>query len=353
LHAICYNLPGMPADSKRRVETLTDTRAFLSLEGEWDRLLKRSRSDTVFSTWQWQTIWWDCFGQDAQLSIVTVREAGELIGLAPLYALPSSESRRTMRLVGGVEVSDYLDIIVAGGREDLAYTALWRCLTDEPSYPWEVLDLHNVPASSPTLTVLSGLARKTQGIEVGGEVEEVCPVIDLPSTWERYLSLLNKKQRHEVRRKIRNAEREASVRWYYAQDEMSLHTEVEDFIRLHQKSDRGKMAFMNRRKQDFFHAIARAAFEHGWLKLAFLVINEVKVAAIFCFAYDDAILVYNSGYDPQLYSSLSTGIVLLAYCIRDAIQEGRKTFDFLRGEEEYKYRFGAVRTDVHNLRISR
>ncbi|TKJ31600.1 MAG: hypothetical protein CEE40_00850 [Chloroflexi bacterium B3_Chlor] len=343
----------MPADSKLSVETHTDSQAFLSLEGEWNRLLKRSRADTLFSTWQWQTIWWDCFGQDAQLSIVTVREAGELIGLAPFYALPSSESGRTMRLVGGVEVSDYLDIIVARGREDLAYAALWHCLTDDHSYPWEVLDLHNVPASSPTLTVLSGLARKTQGIEVSAEVEEVCPVINLPSTWERYLSLLNKKQRHEVRRKIRKAKREASARWYYAQDERSLHAEVEDFIRLHQKSDRGKMAFMDRRKQAFFHSIARAALEHGWLKLAFLVINEVKVAAAFCFDYDEVILVYNSGYDPQLYSSLSTGIVLLACCIRDAIEEGRKTFDFLRGEEEYKYRFGALRTEVHNLRISR
>jgi CelD/BcsL family acetyltransferase involved in cellulose biosynthesis len=180
----------------------------------------------------------------------------------------------------------------------------------------------------------------------------VCPVVSLPSTWEQYLSLVNKKQRHEVRRKIRKANREAEVTWYYARNGASLESEVEDFIKLHQKSSGQKKAFMDDRMQAFFHAIARATLEQGWLKLAFLVVNKAKVASMFCFDYNDAILVYNSGYDPDLHSSLSPGIVLLAYCIEDAIEKGRITFDFLRGEEEYKYRFGGMRTEIHHLRIS-
>jgi CelD/BcsL family acetyltransferase involved in cellulose biosynthesis len=72
-----------------------------------------------------------------------------------------------------------------------------------------------------------------------------------------------------------------------------------------------------------------------------------------CFDYNDSISVYNSGYDPQLHASLSTGTVLLAFCIQDAIGKGRRTFDFLRGNEEYKYRLGGQDTEVYNLRISR
>ncbi len=309
--------------------------------------------NTIFLTWEWQGIWWDCFGEDAQLTILTVREKGELIGLAPLYARRSNDGQRTLRLVGGVEVSDYLDIIASTGKEQVVYTALWHFLVDEHRYPWDVLDLHNVPATSPTLTVMRDLVGDTPGFEISAVVEDVCPVLDLPSTWGEYLSLLNKKQRHEVRRKIRKANREAEVTWYYALNETSLEAEVDDFIQLHQKSDKQKMAFMDQRMQPFFHAIARAALEQGWLKLAFLVVNSAKVASVFCFDYDDAILVYNSGYDPALHSSLSTGIVLLAYCIEDAIENGRKAFDFLRGEEEYKCRFGGARTEIHNVRISR
>jgi CelD/BcsL family acetyltransferase involved in cellulose biosynthesis len=309
--------------------------------------------NTIFLTWEWQGIWWHCFGEDAQLTILTVREEGELIGLAPFYLQRSNDGPRTLRLVGGVEVSDYLDIIASTEKQEAVYTALWHFLAGEHCYPWDVLDLHNVSATSPTLRVMSELVGATPGFEISVAVEDVCPVLNLPSTWEEYLSLLNKKQRHEVRRKIRRANREAEVTWYYAQNETLLEAEVDDFIRLHQKSDRQKKAFMDQTMQSFFHAVARATLEQGWLRLSFLLINKTKVASMFCFDYDDAILVYNSGYHPGLHSSLSTGIVLLAYCIEDAIEKGRKAFDFLRGEEEYKYRFGGTRTEIHNLRISR
>jgi CelD/BcsL family acetyltransferase involved in cellulose biosynthesis len=87
--------------------------------------------------------------------------------------------------------------------------------------------------------------------------------------------------------------------------------------------------------------------------LAFIELNGEKAAAMLNFDYRDSILVYNSGYDPQKYARLSPGIVLLSYCIQRAIELGRTEFDFLRGAEEYKYRFGAQPTEVHRLLITR
>ncbi len=335
------------------MEAHTNAESFLALEREWNDLLNRSRTDTIFLTWQWQKTWWDFLGQKAELCTVTVRDGEELVGLAPLYTLPSNNGPRRLCLIGGVEVSDYLDIIVASGREEIVYKALWEFLTEEHSYPWDIIDLHNLPAASLARTTMPTLALQTEGVQTTMEPEDVCPIINLPSSWEEYLSLLNKKQRHEVRRKIRKANKEAVVRWYYVQDEKALQSEIEDFIRLHEKSGRQKRAFMDARMQSFFQAIARSIFEPGWLRLYFLLVNGVKAAAVLCFDYNDSILVYNSGYDPQLNPSLSTGTVLLAYCIQHAIQKGRRVFDFLRGDEEYKYRLGGQDTQVYNLRISR
>jgi len=348
--AIWYNIA---VGSNFTVETYTDVQRFLALERDWNDLLKRSRQDTIFLTWQWQKTWWDFLGQEAQLCIVTVRDGDELIGLAPLYTLPSNEGPKTLCLIGGVEVSDYLDIVVASGREEMVYEALWELLTQEHDHPWEIIDLHNLPAASPTRTTLPTLAMRTKGVQVTMETEDVCPIINLPSSWEEYLSLLNKKQRHEVRRKIRKANKEGMVRWYCVQDDKAVQSEIEDFIELHEKSGRQKRAFMDQRMQSFFQAIAHSTFKQGWLRLYSLLINEVKTAALLCFDYNDSILVYNSGYDPQLHPSLSTGTVLLAYCIQDAIQEGRGVLDFLRGDEEYKYRLGGQDTEVYNLRIRR
>jgi CelD/BcsL family acetyltransferase involved in cellulose biosynthesis len=339
--------------SNLTIETHTDIQGFLALEREWNNLLKQSKMDTIFLTWQWQKSWWDFLSHEGQLAIVTVRDGRDLVGLAPFYALPPNGGPRTLRLIGGVEVSDYLDIIVARGKEEMVYATLWEFLIHEHQHPWELLDLHNLPSASPTRKTLPALARKTQGIQITIEVEDVCPIINLPSRWEDYLSLLNKKQRHELRRKLRKAKREAMVHWYYVQDEKALQAETKDFIELHKRSDQQKKAFMDRRMEEFFQAVARATFELGWLRLSFILINDVKTATMLSFDYNDSILVYNSGYDPQLYASLSTGTVLLAYCIQDAIEKGRKTFDFLRGGEEYKYRLGGQDTHLYNLRINR
>lgn len=336
------------------VENHTDAAAFPALEREWKSLLRRSNANTVFLTWEWQNIWWDWFGGQAQLSILAIRDDDELVGLAPLCSLPSIEGPRILQPVGGIDVSDYLDVlVVADGRAEKVYDALWSFLTNEYSDAWDVLDLHNVPSSSPTLKLLPALAARSGQVEVMSHIEEVCPVIALPSTWEDYLALLNKKQRHEVRRKMRKASREATVHWQYADNPATLDEEVDEFVRLHRQSGGHKKAFMDDRMQGFFGEVARSAFDRGWLRLAFLSVNNTRVASMFCFEFDDAFMVYNSGYEPDLYPSLSTGIVLLAHCIRDAIERGLKVFDFLRGEEEYKYRFGGVPTEIYNLRLAR
>jgi CelD/BcsL family acetyltransferase involved in cellulose biosynthesis len=339
--------------SNLSLDTYDEIPRLLALETEWNSLLERSKMDTIFLTWQWQKIWWDFFGREAQLSIVTVRDGDELIGLAPFYALSTNEGPKTLRLIGGVEVSDYLDIIVSSGKEEVVYKALWEFLIHECDYPWEIIDLHNIPAASPTRTALPSFAKTTKEIDALVEVEDVCPIIDLPSGWEEYLSALNKKQRHEVRRKIRKANKEATVHWYYVQDERAILTEMQDFIELHKKSGQQKKDFMAQSMQSFFQAMARAACQQGWLKLYFLLINGIKTAAMLCFDYGNSLMVYNSGYDPQLHASLSPGTVLLAYCIQDAIRRGLRTLDFLRGDEEYKYRLGGKDTEVYNLTISR
>ena len=90
----------------------------------------------------------------------------------------------------------------------------------------------------------------------------------------------------------------------------------------------------------FFRAIVPIVAACGWLQLSFLTVNDEPAAAYLCFDYDNRILVYNSGLVPQTFAHLSPGIVLLAYLIRHAIDSGRSAFDFLRGNEEYKYRMG-------------
>jgi CelD/BcsL family acetyltransferase involved in cellulose biosynthesis len=64
-------------------------------------------------------------------------------------------------------------------------------------------------------------------------------------------------------------------------------------------------------------------------------------------------MLYNSGLNPLDYSGVSPGIVLLTFSIEDATRRGYRLFDFLRGEEEYKYRMGAAPKPIYRLTIGR
>ncbi len=89
------------------------------------------------------------------------------------------------------------------------------------------------------------------------------------------------------------------------------------------------------------------------MKLYFIEFDGQRAATFMCFDHLNEILIYNSGYDPARFAALSPGIVLNARMIEHAIQLGRTRLDFLRGDEEYKFRFGALPEPVHRLRIER
>jgi CelD/BcsL family acetyltransferase involved in cellulose biosynthesis len=92
--------------------------------------------------------------------------------------------------------------------------------------------------------------------------------------------------------------------------------------------------------------------DRGWLDLSIMRVDDHPVAANFSLDYGDRIYLYNSGFDPG-ERELSAGLVLLAQNIEQAIQAGRTSFDMLRGDEPYKYRFAAKDEAIKCIRLTR
>jgi len=331
---------------------------FTALAGEWNDLLARSRFDTLFLSHEWQTTWWQQLGE-GELWIVAFRqrESGRLVGIAPLYRLLRQDGpwagQRVFHLVGCTEVSDYLDLIIESGQEAAVYETLCEWLHSPNGPDWDVLDLCNLPEASLSYQILPQIVRGA-GHRVEVTQEDVAPYIPLPTRYEDYLTeRVEKKQRHEIRRKQRRAEREAAVGFYLVGAEHDLQREMDDFIALQQMSSPDKEEFMTPEMQRFFRYAARRMLDAGYLRLAFLTLDGVKAATYFSFEYKGHLLLYNSGYDTGDFAHLSPGWVLLAYLIQHAIADGLQVFDFLQGDEEYKYRFGSqdskvMRTVIYN-----
>jgi len=327
-----------------------DVSAFDALRSEWNDLLQTSQTNTIFLSWEWQTTWWRHWGTD-ELYLLSWRdeETGRLVGLAPLFVELTTAGQRRLLLVGGTEVCDYLDVIVAPKNAAPIYLSLVEWLGSPDAPAWDLLELVNVPAASPTLTELC--AQLTARWPTQARKEDVCPIIQLPADWESYLNLLDKHQRHEVRRKLRKIEQAPDVRWWLSDSPGELDRDVEDFITLHQLSSADKDDFMTEPMKAFFRDLAQVMAAKGWLALALLEVNGQPAAALFSFRWQEQWLLYNSGYDPLNFKDLSAGVVLQARCIEYAIQAGFRVFDFLQGDEVYKYRLGGQDTEVWRLTV--
>src|SRR2546430_468897 len=248
--------------------------------------------------------------------------------------------------LGGADISDYLDLIALAGREEEAWMALLQSRAAERV----VWDLHAVPGRSPTVTLLPQLAAAC-GLSASVTVEERCPVLILPSSWDAYLASLSGKHRHELARKMRRLEREApEARATCASHPADVQNRLGDFFDLHRRSRVGKARFMDVRMEAFFRRVTTALGEHGGARLWFLDTASGPIASFITLEWDDTVGLYNSGFHPDR-ATLSPGVVLLGHLIRDAIGRGKRRFDFLRGEERYKYEFEPVTEEVCAVRI--
>ncbi len=311
----------------------------------WSGLLARAATPVLFLTWQWQSHWWRAFGGGRLLRLLAVSESsGQLRGLLPLY----QSSPGIFGIVGGVQVSDYLDLLAPAGSEE----EVWAALLEHRSAEAAVWDLHCLPAASASPTLIPAMA-PTYGLAARVVREERCPVLSLPASWDEYLERLSGKHRHELRRKLRRLDRElpgTRVRSHATVE--GLQEAMTAFLALHRQSKPGKARFMDERMEEFFRGVAGALVEQGWLRLWFLEHHGAPLAAYLTYEYAGSVGLYNSGFDPA-GAALSPGIVLLCHVIRDAIERGFCRFDFLRGEEPYKYAFGPTPEDLFNVVVTR
>ena len=329
------------------IEFLSDVAAWSRLESEWNALLSRSAANYPFLRYEFQRAWWEHLGGGewpaGELRIAVWREDGAVRGIAPLFrSVRAGEAG--WYFIGSVEISDYLDVIVPAVDHSVFCTALLDALGSLPESEFHTLDLFNLRAVSPTVPILEADAAR-RGWKVDRQSLQICPVLTLPGSWDEYLGTLDKKDRHEIRRKLRRGENaEAPMELKLAGADA-----MDEFFRL-MAGDKQKADFLTPVMRDQFRAIARSMETAGLLQLAFLQTEGRNVAAFLNFDYGNRIWVYNSGMDPQFAAS-SPGWILLAMLVRRAIEQGRGAFDFMRGSEAYKFQWGGVGEQIHRLTL--
>jgi CelD/BcsL family acetyltransferase involved in cellulose biosynthesis len=354
----------------------------------WDRLAGANPWATPFSGWAFQRAWWDAYGGTAHDQTLTVvhGESGELVAIVPLmhrHEVEPTDAETHTRMRQGhpavlTHVPPTAKAIFFGASYHADYATILARPSDMPAVadaiaahlaaaadpadphpaPWDVMDLRRLRCGDPAAEALAdafGRREMSNGWTLNVEREDVCPVLTLPpgGDFDAYLATLGKKDRHEVRRKLRRAESAGELRLTDSTDPLA---DLEAFIDLHQRKWGERGLFPATPGGDASRHFFRRLFEehgpNGALRLSFLTVGQRRIAAGIHFRTTDGYLYYNAGVDPDA-RDLSPGVVMVAGYIERAIAEGCRRIDFLRGDEPYKYEWGAVDEPIQRILVRR
>jgi CelD/BcsL family acetyltransferase involved in cellulose biosynthesis len=328
------------------VEKVTTEEAWGALERDWDALVERSASATIFLTAEWLRPWWRHFRRPGdELCILVAREGGSLLGLAPLYRCRVKTSYRvgSLRRVGFIGDhsgdSEYLDFVVQPSREAEVLTAFLDRIEADPN-GWDLVELWLLPKASPNHEMLRRLAAG-RGYVVEAR-DWPCLSIRLPADWESYLGTLQPRFRTKLRSLLRKLPAEQGAVFDQCVQGDQLPERLESLFELHQqrwRADGKPGSFANAARRCFYHEMSAAFLRRGWLRFYSLRLAGRLVAHEFSFEHLGRVYFLQQGFDTAL-DSLSIGIALKAHVVRESIARGAREYDFLGGNAPYKQRWG-------------
>ncbi len=312
---------------------------------EWIQLVDSDPTTTFFHQPRYLKLYWEEFGHDTRLQLAFGEEDGRTVG-ACAFEL---HERGLLRFLGGTEVTDYMGPVGAAGYEDAFAKELLGALAERGD--WSSADLRGLGEDSPWLPRMADAAGSL-GLSIEPGLDAVAPFLELAPTWDDYLAGLPGKLRHELRRKARRLDAEVGEHRVVFATPGTLEDDLGLFAEMHRTSEGPKGHFMVPGMELFFRRLGELFIPQGEFHLAFLEAGGVRLAGAIAFRHRGVFNLYNSAFDRSM-RELAPGMVLVADLIEHAIADGCGTFDMLKGDLAYKYRFGAVRREVRKLEIAR
>lgn len=311
--------------------------------GPWERILERDVDAGVFCHPAWLRAWWESLGS-GELLIALVWDDDEPI--AVFGASTRGEDDGLLEFLGSQDVTDEQVPVAVPGREVEALTFFLGWATSTGRF--DRIRFHSVLEGNRWIEIVEQTAGAT-GRAFAKEQVDVAPIVELPSTFDEYLASLSGHDRHELRRKRRRLSETGEWNIRRA-DEIGWESDLAAFFEFHRQAPGEKAGFFTSERERFFRRLAADLFLMGLARLDVLELAGDVVACTFSYDYRDTLALYNSSFRPDL-AKLAPGMVLVGSLIEQSIAEGKRYFDFLRGEEGYKKRFGPSPRAVYEVSL--
>ena len=313
---------------------------------EWENLLIESDFPHPFSSFTFYNSWVETFVDDlTQIKMLFFYNENKLVGMAPVYI---DHNNKNVSILGDKDLFDYRDIIYISGFYEEIYIEFLSYLKLQPWFHGYTIFMQSIPESSELFNLVN-TDKLNNFADVEIKQEDVTPIYDVNGVWDDYLLALNKKQRHEIRRKLRKFEsQDFQFKLIRNNDDLSVF--LSDFYELFINSREDKKEFLTEERKTFFNKMLFAFAEKNELKILSYYDGNTLISACIVIEYANIYFLYNSAYSLD-YNSYSVGLVSKIIALKQSIENNNHAFNFLRGNERYKYELGGEDIKLHEIKL--
>ena len=316
---------------------------FKSIRGTWNDLLGKSHDKNIFLTWEWLFKWWEHFGTNKKLQILVIEDQGDTIGIMPLLCSTYHGFLFSYDVVEniGINLSDYGGIFYSD-MDESQINKMFNLIEEYLNSNKLIIRFDQVRNDSKFFSTLHCHSFCDSSF-IGEKKIGISSSFPIQSSLDDHLNKLSKNFRKNLRRGEQNIEKNCGNIIFKKILTPSFFDEnLKDFWDLNQK----KMIYQNlpcfnKFQMEFLTEVSKELANKGWLSLSFMEINGKRASVALGFEYESTYYYYQTGFDPN-YSNYSVGSIHILYILEDLISRGLKEFDFLRGDEAYKFKWQSL-----------
>ncbi len=336
-----------------RIEVIRDPESLNAMRTDWNALLKRDSNRTIFQLWEWQSLVWEhMHGEKDRLCILALYRDNRLVGIAPLCLrlIRICCVRMTVLCFLGDRYIDYQQVIADDDfREDVFHSAAAWILGRKDN--WDFVQLENMIGNEANQLLMVALEKGEYNFKklVSGKA----PFLTLDRSRSLYDQFYDPGFVRYLKRKKKKMEKDLDVSFNRVKDEKELDGCFRDFVGLNRQRSRDKLQigiFRQSSIEDMVRALAIALLKAGLLRFYFLHVQGKPAASLFNFAFDGKIYYYQSGFDLS-YRKYSVGHLCHLFAIEEAWNEDCSEYDFLAGDETYKWQWTEKFRTLYRIRV--
>ena len=327
-------------------EIIENENGFYSLEPVWNDLLSHSGSDSIFSTFEWNSTYWDHFKQNSRLRIYVFYKNGKVVGILPLMLRRTELFRELTVLAAGNR--DYEDFIILPEFQQEIFTQFFSSIYAQND--WDVLAINRLREDSPNFVFLRDHCSNHNGFH--SKISGITAVIPIDRPWPSYVKNLPKAIRSDPARQMRRLKETLKEVEYKnitdIQQIQVLFDKLVDFHRLRRREEGNRSVFRDSRKLAFHESIINRLQEKGWLHFSALTSGEYILALHYGFLYHGIYYYFVPVFNCD-FSNYSVGKILMTSLLEQSFNRKDTAFDLLFGDEDYKRMLNPVIRNLYSF----